>query len=582
MAGRIPQYEATVGAQADRRVISTPVLNQDVGEGDALRAVGGAIDAGVELAVKLETANQDRQITTADRVAREKLDRLKFDLENTSPDVADEDLKKRYQEQSEAAIQEAGKTIANPRARDIFTERARGYQSEGALWTDRLGLKRGVDRTRAGHVTAITEIDAKAGDVAIKRETFLEDIAGEKAAVERARQLGVYTQEQAAELNAKLDGIAVKDNTMRFGANVDALVKDGRIAEARAAYQAQMGLNASEKLVDRVDPDVLAKISAGLEANEQEYAVVERGDTIWTQSAGDYGKAIALAGEIKDAPLRLKVEARINQKAAQAKASEDARQDTLENAMWAHVEGGGTIMNAAPSLRGDISPSRLGAIRAYENARDAATMMTAIQKAQHAALSKDWRDELQSTSAMPATVFMGEPSKWSPRDYAKYQALTPEDQNAIRAAQRDMRDKGQSYSEVSKIENQLIDLAKVVAGKDWGLSADYRSRPEKADKLLGALRGQALALAPASGGRPLSVDEVQRAVALALKSAGETSSDFVKWQSFSMNVDPEFAANRMDTMEYDAAFNDLKTAGGQDPTFEEVQELLAIRRRASQ
>ena len=98
MPGRIPQYDAQVAAQADRRVISTPVLNQDVGEGDALRAVGGAIDAGVELAVKLETANQDRQITTADRVAREKLDRLKFDLENTSPDVADEDLKKRYQE----------------------------------------------------------------------------------------------------------------------------------------------------------------------------------------------------------------------------------------------------------------------------------------------------------------------------------------------------------------------------------------------------------------------------------------------------------------------------------------------------
>ena len=82
-------------------------------------------------------------------------------------------------------------------------------------------------------------------------------------------------------------------------------------------------------------------------------------------------------------------------------------------------------------------------------------------------------------------------------------------------------------------------------------------------------------------GRALTIDQIERAVAVALKQAGETSN-FVNWQTFSMNADPAFAANRMDTMEYDAAFNDLKTAGGQDPTFEEVQELLAIRRKAAQ
>lgn len=515
MAGRIPQYEAQVSAQADRRVISTPVLNQDTGEGDALREVGGAIDAGVELATRLEKANQDRQITTADRLAREKLDRLKFDLENTSPDVADEDLKKRYQEQSEAAIQEAGKTIANPRARDVFTERARGYQSEGALWTDRLGLKRGMDRTRAGHATAFSEIDAKAGDIAIKRETYLEDIAGEKAALERARQMGVYTQEQAAELNAKLDGLAIKDNTMRFGANMDALVKDGRIAEARAAYQAQMGLNASDKLVDRVDPDVLAKISAGLETSEQEYAVVERGDTIWTQSAGDYGKAIALAGEIKDAPLRLKVEARINQKAAQAKASEEARQDVLENAMWAHVEGGGTIMNAAPSLRGDISPSRLGAIRAYENARDTESGMTAAEKAARDLQSKIVKSSFDWLSRSDPSNFMQGPAAWSAEYQAAYQSMSSQDQLATINKIDEMKQTGVTADAVDKVMQDVTKAAQRFAPSIMNTdknNADAKFRFE------GILYENARKLSADRGGQPISPEDARRVV---LRSMGE-------------------------------------------------------------
>jgi hypothetical protein len=514
LAGRIPQYERQVAAQADRRVISTPVLNQDVGEGDALRAVGGAIDAGVELAVKLEKANQDRQITTADRVAREKLDRLKFDLENTSPDMPDEDLKKSYQERSEALIQEAAKTIANPRARDVFTERAKGYQADGALWTDRLGLKRGVDRTRAGHVTAITEIDARAGDIAVKRETILEDIAGEKAALERARQMGVYTQEQAAELNAKLDGVAVKDNTMRFGANIDALVKDGRVAEARAAYQAQMGLNASEKLVDRVDPDVLAKISAGLEANEQESAVVERGDTIWTQSAGDYGKAIALAGEIKDAPLRLKVEARLNQKAAQAKAAEDARQDALENAMWAHVEGGGTIMSAPPSLRGDISPSRLGSIRAYENARDTESGMTAAQKAARDLESKIVKSSLDWLSRDNPSTFMN-PDAWSAEYKAAYASMSSQDQLAVMNKIDEMKQTGVTSDAVDKVMQDAVKAAQRFAPSIMSgdkANADVKFRFE------GILYENARKLSADRGGEPISPEDARR---LVLRSMGE-------------------------------------------------------------
>lgn len=469
MAGRIPQYERQVAAQADRRVISTPVLNQDVGEGDALRAIGGAINEGVELAVRLEKANQDRQITTADRVAREKLDRLKFDLENTSPDVPDEDLKKRYQEQSEAAIQEAGRTIANSRARDIFTERAKGYQSEGALWTDRQALKRGVDRTRAGHVTAITEIEAKAGDVTIKRETVLTDIAGEKAAVERARQMGVYTQEQAAELNAKLDGVAVKDYKIRWSAGVVSTARAGDFETAEKMVAEEKTISSAER------EDALSAIQRERTKQEKEKAEGQR--------------ALANAMEVDILDGRV-------------------TRSQIDEAV------------ALGTINPNDQPVLIRSLRAEEARRRAEAeqaRMTAAERKAMEERSEDVRFVFEAMADMSPSKFLTGPDGWSETERKYYSLMTPADQRAVDRKLLDMQLGGQTTTAAGSVYSALVDEAKRIV-PEWQLSSDAKNLDENSLPFRGALRKAAEQIAKEKGGKPLTVDEARDAVARALRS----------------------------------------------------------------
>lgn len=503
MAGRLPAYEAGVAASADRRVVNIPVPNMDTGEGAALRAVGNAVS---EFGQRIEKAKNDRELLTADRKVRESLDRLRFDIEQTPNDVPDEKLRQRYDEESERIIQAAGGQIGNAAIRDMWTERAKGWQGEGALWTDQLGRKRSVDRVRAGHVSAGAEIEAKAGDPALTRETIEAMVSGEQAAIRRAGEIGIYSPEEAAAKIAAMDRIVTKDASIRFSANINEMVKQGRVAEAQAYFDAN---NAD------VDPQTRETVKAGLQASQQEFDIVEKGDDIWLRSGGNYGKAIELAAEIKDAPLRLKVEARLNQKVAQAKAAEDERQDGLQEQMWAHVEGGGTVMNAPPSLRAAIDPSRLSSIRAYETARDAETGMSGATKEQWRDQSANIKASFNSLATIAPSSFMGGFSTWSPQDQMLFSAMTPDDQRAVEEKRQAMITGGKTADAASKVFSDLMAEAKRWAPKDWKLGQDSKDARENKDNLAVTAQIYRLAeeLAPQMGGTALQQKDAQFRIA---------------------------------------------------------------------
>ncbi|MGH3056278.1 MAG: hypothetical protein ACRDL7_14995, partial [Gaiellaceae bacterium] len=344
---------------------------------------------------------------------------LKYDLENVETDVPDEAVKKRWEQESNAIVSDAAKGISNDRARELWNTRASGWKADGGIWAEDLGRKRGVDRVKAGHIAAAADLDTKAGDLAVSQDTFRSSIAGQQAVIKRDAERGILSQEDAARQIAQLDGLAIKDNSIRFSSNIDTLIKDGRVAEAQAFFDANN---------KDVDPQVRETVKKGLEASKQDYAVVSKADELWSQAKGDIGKFYKLSAKITDAPLREKVEARGNNMRIMADQAENQRQDGLQQQMWAHVVNGGTVASAPASLRGALNPEKLGSIRAYENNRDAAQGMSPAQMAQWKDDSATKRYKLESSFNMTAAQFMSDPATAWPKDmYAAYQQLTPDD-----------------------------------------------------------------------------------------------------------------------------------------------------------
>jgi len=559
-------------AQNTRGVVDIPIPDFS-GQRAAAEALDGVGKAMLEFGNKLQEAETDRKIVTATNATRSELDKAKRSILE-DPNVKPEDYEKVYQERSDAIFKNYGATIPGGKAKAVWDNFTGDLGFSGL--TEMRGATRQKQLENATAETIATVAEAVKGfaDLDQSEEVFTSNFTATHEYISGQVKSGLMAPDRGAQALAELETGFRKAYTERTLYAIDGMRQAKNYAGATEALYAA-------KKDGKIDDKSFTATRAVLLNEQNGFEAQGDADKYWEQGKG-YQGALALARKEPDIAKRQEIEKNITQRFQQEKVAEDARQDDLQKAVWAHVSGGGTIGNAKVSLIKDIDPNRLGSIRAFENARDAEAGMTGPKKAEWTAASKNWKDELQSVAAMPGSVFIQDPSTWSPRDYAKFQVLTPDDQNAIRAAQRDMREKGSSYSELSKVEGQLLDMAKIVASKDWALNSDARSRPDKTDKLIGALRGQAQGLLKDNPGRPLTIDQVQRGVALALKQAGETS-DFVNWQTFSMNADPDFAANRFDTMEYETAFADLKTAGGgTDPSFEEVQALLAKRRKAAQ
>lgn len=300
-----------------------------------------------------------------------------------------------------------------------------------------------------------------------------------------------------------------------------------------------MGLNS--KGITPVDNKTLAQLKSGLDAAKQDYAVVAKGDEFWAAAKGDYGKAIKLAGAITDAPLRTKVEQRLGQMAQQAKAAEEVRQDGLERSLWKHVVEGGTIMNAAPSLRAAIDPGRMGAIRAYENARDAEKTMSPASMAQWKDDSARIRMRLESSLTMPPQVFMSNPATWPQEYFTAYQSMTADDQRAVDEKRQTMTEKSGSVDEVTRIEKLLWDEAKRVAPSGWDLNSQRDQKTPQFNEAAGLIREQAALMAKDMGGKPLTPDEVRQNVGFAFGRMKDGENlNIARWAAYGENFRPKF------------------------------------------
>lgn len=499
---KIPTYEQQGEYRPSGRIVQGVRTPVDDGVARGLVQLG---QAGVEIAGRIQQANLDQELVKAETDLRVRMDKARqaIELDPETPDVA---IPQRWKQESEAIIGEVGGTISSAKARELWTVRARGLQSEGDTWSVNLQRKRQVDGVRAGFVAMASEAEAQAGDMSISEDTYAAKVDALRALNDTQVAGGFVDKEEGARRQAVLENLALKDRTIRWTSNIDALVKDGRVAEAQAMFDVGAG---------SVDPQTRARVKEGLDASKQDYAAVEQRDAIWAEAKGDYGTALQLAGKIKDVPLRLKVEAGLNDKRNQDRAAEDARQDGYQQSLWSHVVNGGTIMNASPSLRAAIDPGRMGSIRAYENARDAESGMNAASK-------EAWRDQsaniAASFKAMAATapsMFMQDPAKWSPTDQMLYAAMTPDDQRAIMEKREGMITGGKTADATSKVFSDLMTEAKRWAPKDWQLGGDSQDARENKDNLAVTAQIYRLAeeLAPQMGGTAIQQKDAQFRIA---------------------------------------------------------------------
>lgn len=271
------------------------------------------------------------------------------------------------------------------------------------------------------------------------------------------------------------------------------------------------------------------------------------------------------------------------------------------------LQGGGSFKEIEDGVKaGKFSvndqPSLMRALREEQDRRkreaEAVTKLTPSQMQKWKDQSASWQNTLLSTSVMPTDVFMGDRSRWAPRHQAMYDAMTPDDQRAVDLERQNLRDGRGTYATIDKIEGQMLDVAKRVVDDAWGLNESAAKRPPVADKLMAELRAQAADVAALNSTRDLTPEQLNQAVAVALKKAGEKNSDWMEWQLYAREMDPEgrrasaAPAQRASDMgrlaentfnsEYQKAFNELKTRLGEDPDPADVVALMERRRAKAQ
>ena len=536
------RYVSQVAAQANRRIIETPQTQADTSIGDALQHVG---KVALEIQTRIQQSQQDQELVKAEREAKTRLDRLKYDLEADAetPDAA---IPKRWMQESDAIIKETAAGISSETARNLWTERAKGWQGEGENWSVGLQRKRSVDKVRAGHVTAASELAKQAGDLSISQDTFAANLGGAKVAIQRDLERGMIDSETAARQEAMLDGVAEKDSTARWSAGVLTVARSGDFEAAAKMVSSAPGI------AEAVKEDALATIER--ERNRQEK---ERAET-WRLNGNAYEMEVLQGG-----------------------GSYKALQDKVE----------------AGEINPNDQPALYRIIREEDDRRKrdaiAATAMNTAEKEAWKDQSADIRASFDALAGYDAATFM-QPDKWSEDDQRAFAAMTPDDQRAIRIKINGMAANGVTSDAKIKVFGDLMAEAKRWAPPSWQLDSTkdgVRSWPRRA--LDSLLMKTAEELAPQLGGNAIQQKQAQEIVGRVLGQIDQ-KSDWSVIPSVAYNkavsaagLDPTWSKpvpvvdDRPGSAAYQKAFNDLKAASGKDPSPAAVQSLLMKRAKAN-
>lgn len=475
------RYESQVAPQVNRRIIEQPTFAPDTSMGDAAKSVAGV---GLEIAGRVQKSITDREIVTAEREARTRLDKLKFDLEADAetPDAA---IPVRWKQESDAILQEVAGRISSGAARDVWSENAKVWQGDGEVWSYGLQRKRSVDKVRASHITSAAELETQAGDLTISAETYSKNLAGAKAAIQRDLERGMLDPESAARQDAVLDQLQARDMTSRWSAGVLATARSGAFDDATKMVSTAPGIP------EAVKEDALNGIERERNRQEKERAESQR-------AMGNAMEVDILDGRV-------------------------TRQQIDEAAAL------GTINpNDQPTL---IRALREENDRRKREAEDA--KLSPSQRAMLEDLSKDNLLAFEMLSQDNAPNFVGDPEQWSDAYKQAYREMTADDQRAVLKMRSEMSAKGKSANYVTSVLGDVMAEAKRFAPS----LMDEKTNRDGYVKLQGILYANAKKLADENVGKPISTDQARKAVLQAL--SGYDKKKYGAGVNLALNFDAE-------------------------------------------
>ena len=444
----------------------------DAAGGRALREVGDEV---AEFGVRLKAATDDREAATASRLTREKLDKLKFDME-TSRDTPNPMLPDHWRQESDRIVEEGAKTISSPRLRGLWLEKTgKVWQAEGDIWSRVLGRKRDVDDVVASHVTTEADLKTKIGDPTLTRDSYMELTKAERSVITRNAQRGFIDKEQAGRMIAQLDAFDKADHLSRTSAAIRDLVAGGQSKEADALIK-QAGATLQEQ-------ESLTKIKEGAEA------------------------------DLREAQARAKREQREAEIIETSKTEIDIWDGKVNDAMIRRGAADGRYsINDVPGLQANL--------RAYQNAMKVRDGLDEQSKARWADWSQDTALYLQYNMD-PATYQAG-PEAWPEKERGWFQQMDPDRQRGVRAdiyKAREETAKGRALGRTANAGQAVYSDAIAVAKRlapDWKLGTQAITEDGRGFETLLARRSQIYA--EENSGKPIPAPAVRELVARALTS----------------------------------------------------------------
>lgn len=497
---KIPRLNEIDAIGNTRRVVSVQAPEiAGAATGRALSELGQTIG---DIQYRTEKAKQDTDIALTDIKAREALDKARREIEN-DPSIDPTTYEKVWTEKSKAVLDQFGAPLKSNYAAKIWQERAAGYQAEGTIQIRDTQRKRQIEGVNASLIEAGTAYERQAQDIAIPEAEVAKTREAYEAIIKTQYDNGLIGKDDMALKLAKSDAVAIAGKTTRVSSNIDALVKEGRIAEARAMLTNNASL---------IDPQTRDALNKTLDESEFNQVTVTKGDDLWTQAKGDLGAYMKLAAKEPNAKLRLSLEDRgAKLDAIKAKAEADDVQ-AAQQLLWKHVLSGGTVDNASPSVlvatKGDI-----GFARAFVSARDAEATMSKSEKAALEADSNTARLGFEAFARTNPAAFMGDMKSWHPQLQAAYSAMTAADQLAIQGKRETMTQNGPTADATDKVLQDVTNAAKRIAPEL--LDTKDRNADTKF-KFDGVLYDIAKELSMKQGGVPLTADQAKRAALKAL------------------------------------------------------------------
>lgn len=420
---QLPQtYRQQLAPSGGGQIVQLPGGVTDTSMGDAIKRVGAVFG---EVAERAQKAKLDGEVTRADRIAREKLDRLRLDIEQDAS-IAPEELPNRFTSQARKIVEEAGSGISSDMARGAWNESASGLVSEGDLWSRKLGVKRKIDGVKAEHVTTLKGLEATAGDLSLSEETYVANLGSARANIERDMARGFLSKEEAAIRMAALDDLRLSDVMARRSSDIEALVRAGDAAGADAVISAFEGTKAEKD-----------KLAATKEATERQ---------------------IRLEDNLAEEAIRKEQILTAN------------RMET--DILYGRVNEPMILKAASDGLISDNDvPSLIRAKRAFDDTVLSEARMSAADKALHTATSGVMKSEIM---VMPADMLLSGPQNWAPEDRERFDAMTLADRGDVMEKITQMKARGQTSDAVKAMHSDLLSVAKLTAPTTWSMSGVYR------------------------------------------------------------------------------------------------------------